>query len=97
MSGSDTIEVNGQRLDKEEKVYYLMNKPKGTICSVSDDKDRKTVLDYLPKDRRIYPVGRLDYDTSGILLLTNDGEFTTFPRPTPSTCRVCCRLKTYRH
>lgn len=76
VSGSDTIEVNGQKLDKEEKVYYLMNKPKGTICSVSDDKDRKTVLDYLPKDRRIYPVGRLDYDTSGILLLTNDGEFT---------------------
>ncbi|WP_304533518.1 pseudouridine synthase, partial [Faecalibaculum rodentium] len=76
VSGSDTIEVNGQKLDKEEKVYYLMNKPKGTICSVSDDKDRKTVLDYLPKDRRIYPVGRLDFDTSGILLLTNDGEFT---------------------
>ncbi|WP_294730914.1 pseudouridine synthase [uncultured Faecalibaculum sp.] len=76
VSGSDAIEVNGKVLDKEDKVYYLMNKPKGTICSVSDDKERKTVLDYLPKDKRIYPVGRLDFDTSGILLLTNDGEFT---------------------
>ena len=76
VSGSDAIEVNGKVLDKEDKVYYLMNKPKGTICSVSDDKERKTVLDYLPKDKRIYPVGRLDFDTSGILLLTNDGVFT---------------------
>lgn len=76
VSGNDFIEVNGQKLDKEDKVYYLLNKPKGTICSVSDDKDRKTVLDYLPKKHRIYPVGRLDFDTSGILLLTNDGDFT---------------------
>lgn len=76
VSGNDTIEVNGQKLDKEEKVYYLLNKPKGTICSVKDEKDRQTVLDYLPSDRRIYPVGRLDFDTSGVLLLTNDGDFT---------------------
>ncbi len=76
VSGNDEISVNGQNLFKEEKVYYVINKPKGTICSVHDDKDRKTVLDYLPKGTRIYPVGRLDYDTSGVLLVTNDGNFT---------------------
>ena len=75
VSGNDTIEVNGTVLDKEDKVYYVMNKPKGVVCTSKDDKDRKTVLDYAPKGQRIYPVGRLDYDTSGVLLLTNDGEF----------------------
>lgn len=75
VSGNDTIEVNGTVLDKEDKVYYIMNKPKGCVCTSADDKDRKTVLDYAPKGQRIYPVGRLDYDTSGVLLLTNDGEF----------------------
>lgn len=76
VAGNDQIEVNGKLLDKEDKVYYLLNKPKGTICSASDEKDRPTVLDYLPRGRRIYPVGRLDYDTSGVLILTNDGNFT---------------------
>lgn len=76
VSGKDEVVVNGQSLSKEEKVYYVINKPKGTICSVHDEKDRKTVLDYLPKEERIYPVGRLDYDTSGVLLVTNDGKFT---------------------
>jgi 23S rRNA pseudouridine2605 synthase len=76
VSGNDVVEVNGRQLDKEDKVYYVLNKPKGTICSVKDEKDRQTVLDYVPKDKRIYPVGRLDFDTSGILLLTNDGAFT---------------------
>lgn len=76
VNGNDRIEVNGQLLEsKEEKVYYIMNKPKGCICTVSDDKGRKTVMDYAPKGERIYPVGRLDYDTSGVLLLTNDGQF----------------------
>ena len=75
VSGNDTIEVNGTVLDKEDKVYYIMNKPKGCVCTSADDKDRKTVLDFAPKGQRIYPVGRLDYDTSGVLLLTNDGEF----------------------
>ncbi|WP_283678776.1 pseudouridine synthase [Lentilactobacillus sp. Marseille-Q4993] len=71
----DTIEVDGVQLQKEELVYYLLYKPRGVITSVSDDKKRKTVLDYFKDiDQRIYPVGRLDYDTSGALLLTNDGD-----------------------
>lgn len=74
---NDTIFVNGKPLNnKEEKIYYLLNKPRGVITSVKDEKDRKTVLDFIPNDKRVYPVGRLDYDTTGVLLLTNDGELT---------------------
>ena len=71
----DIVEVNGQRLNREEKVYYLLNKPREVITSTTDDKGRKTVIDLINDDRRIYPVGRLDYDTTGALILTNDGEF----------------------
>jgi 23S rRNA pseudouridine2605 synthase len=76
VSSSDTVEVGGVPLEKEQPVYFLFYKPRGIISSVTDDKGRKTVTDYFPEIKeRIYPVGRLDYDTSGILLLTNDGEF----------------------
>ncbi len=75
VSGNDIVEVKGVQIQKEEPVYYLFYKPRGVITSVSDDKGRKTVLDYFKDvEYRIYPVGRLDYDTSGILLLTNDGD-----------------------
>ena len=75
-SYSDEIEVDGQLIEKEEKVYYLLNKPKRTVCTLQDDKGRETVLAYLPEvEQRIFPVGRLDYQTTGVLLLTNDGEF----------------------
>lgn len=70
-----TIDGNGLNL-KEDKVYYLLNKPRGIITSTSDDKKRKTVVDLIKESKRIYPVGRLDYDTTGVLLLTNDGELT---------------------
>lgn len=74
---SDTIDVEGMTLEKENKVYYLFYKPQGVISAVSDDKGRPVVTDYFQGiPERIYPVGRLDYDTTGILLLTNDGEFT---------------------
>jgi 23S rRNA pseudouridine2605 synthase len=73
---SDTIEVNNKILEKEVKEYYLLNKPRGVITSTKDDKERKTVVDLIPTSARIYPVGRLDYDTTGALLLTNDGEFS---------------------
>lgn len=57
--------------------YYLMNKPKGVICTVSDDRGRKTVMELLPKDvGRVFPIGRLDYETEGLLILTNDGELS---------------------
>lgn len=75
----DEIMVNGNVLSKEDKVYYLFYKPRGVVCTTKDDKGRKTVLDYFDEEtRRIFPVGRLDYDTTGILLLTNDGEFTNY-------------------
>lgn len=76
VSPKDNIEVNGVKIEQEEPVYFLLYKPRGVISAVSDDKNRKTVLDFFPEiNKRIYPVGRLDYDTSGLLLLTNDGEF----------------------
>ena len=75
----DYIEVNGTPINKKEnKVYYLLNKPRGVVTTASDDKNRKTVVDLIKTDKRIYPIGRLDYDTTGILLLTNDGELTNF-------------------
>ncbi|MDR0199150.1 MAG: rRNA pseudouridine synthase [Streptococcaceae bacterium] len=73
----DTVEVSGVAVYSEEPVYYLFHKPRGVISSVSDEKNRETVRDYLPEVKeRIYPVGRLDWDTSGLLILTNDGDFT---------------------
>lgn len=75
VNGDDIITVDGQMLNKNKpKLYYLLNKPRNTISSVSDDKGRKTVVDLIDTDERIYPIGRLDYDTTGLLLLTNDGE-----------------------
>ncbi|MGO4888252.1 pseudouridine synthase [Anaerobacillus sp. MEB173] len=70
----DKIEVNGVPIDKEEPVYFLLYKPTGVISSVQDEKGRKVVTDFLDIEQRVYPVGRLDYDTSGLILLTNDGE-----------------------
>ena len=72
---SDDILVDGKKIEKEEKEYYIFNKPRGVITSTSDEKGRKVVTDLIATDERIYPVGRLDYDTTGVLLLTNDGDF----------------------
>ncbi|MFB4211300.1 pseudouridine synthase [Shouchella sp. JSM 1781072] len=71
----DQVEVDGVPLDKEEPVYYLLYKPTGFISTSNDEKGRKKVTDLIDVPQRIYPVGRLDYDTSGLLLLTNDGDF----------------------
>jgi pseudouridine synthase len=72
---NDTVKVDGESLRKAVKqVYILLNKPAGYITSTSDEKNRDTVLDLVKVHQRIYPVGRLDYDTEGLLLLTNDGE-----------------------
>ena len=76
VSENDLIEIDGTILGRDEKEYILLYKPRGVITSTSDDKKRKTVLDIVDTNKRLYPVGRLDYDTSGILLLTNDGELT---------------------
>lgn len=75
---NDTILVDNHPIQKEENVYYVLNKPTGYISTVNDELGRKTVMDLIkPEDKnfRIYPVGRLDYDTAGVLFLTNDGKF----------------------
>lgn len=71
----DVITIDGNVINKEiQKEYYLLNKPRNYICSLSDEKKRKTVVSLIETSTRIYPVGRLDYDTTGLLILTNDGE-----------------------
>ena len=72
---NDDIMVDGNIISIEEKVYYVLYKPEGYISTTDDEKGRKTVVDLITTDKRVYPVGRLDYDTSGVLLLTNDGDF----------------------
>lgn len=76
VNDKDEIVIEGNVLSNEQKEYYLLYKPRGIITSTKDEKNRKTVIDLIPTKARIYPVGRLDYDTSGILLLTNDGNLT---------------------
>ncbi len=73
---ADKVELDGKILSHKVKYeYYILNKPKGCVTTVSDDKGRKTVMDFLPQSAgRVFPVGRLDYDTEGLLILTNDGE-----------------------
>lgn len=71
----DKVTVNGNPVTIKKNEYYMLNKPKGYLCTVRDDKGRKTVLDLMPPTTgRIYPVGRLDYDSEGLLILTTDGE-----------------------
>ncbi len=75
VSTKDKVEVDDILISKKDHVYFLLNKPRGVISSVEDDKKRKTVVDLIETETRIYPVGRLDYDTTGAILLTNDGTF----------------------
>lgn len=75
VSDSDCVTVDGRQVTLKKNEYYILNKPKGYLSTVSDDKGRRTVLDLLPSNvGRIYPVGRLDYDSEGLLILTTDGE-----------------------
>lgn len=71
----DAIYVDGKPVIKESKVYFVMNKPKKSMCTSEDEFDRTTVVSLIDCKERIFSVGRLDYDTSGVLLLTNDGDF----------------------
>lgn len=75
-SFNDDITVNGEKISYEEKEYILLYKPRGVVTTTNDEKGRKTVLDLINTKNRLYPVGRLDYDTSGLLIITNDGELT---------------------
>lgn len=75
VKNSDTIEVEGNILDNNKNYeYYILNKPRGVVTTTNDEHGRKTVIDLIDTSTRIYPIGRLDYDTTGLLLLTNDGE-----------------------
>ena len=70
-----TLDDNPVSREESKLEYYIMNKPKGVVCTVSDDRGRKTVMEYMPQtSARIFPVGRLDYETEGLLILTNDGD-----------------------
>lgn len=74
---NDTVTVEGNKISiVNRQVYIMFHKPKGCVCTLKDEKGRKTVMDYLKdfEDKRIFPVGRLDYDTEGLLILTNDGD-----------------------
>lgn len=74
VNNGDSVTVNGNPVVLKKNEYYILNKPKGYLCTVRDDKGRKTVLDLMPQNiGRIYPVGRLDYDSEGLLILTTDG------------------------
>lgn len=75
VNDKDKIEIEGVALNTNEKKYFILNKPEKCVSTVSDDKGRKTVIDFIKTKAKVYPIGRLDYDTTGILLLTNDGDF----------------------
>lgn len=72
----DEVMVDGKAITREDKEYYLLNKPRETVSTVSDEKGRKTIVELIETSGRVFPVGRLDYDTTGLILLTNDGELT---------------------
>jgi pseudouridine synthase len=73
---SDTVAVDGRRVEPEDKIYFVLNKPKGFVSTVSDPQGRRTVMELLPRTplKGVRPIGRLDYYTEGVLLFTNDGE-----------------------
>ena len=73
---TDHVMVDGQRIAPRSHVYYLLNKPKGVITTTADERDRQTVVDLIDTKDVIFPVGRLDYNTTGVLILTNDGDFS---------------------
>ena len=74
----DVVHLDGEKIKSAHKVYFLLHKPKGFITSTSDEKDRRTVVELINTREKIFPVGRLDFNTTGVLLLTNDGEFSNF-------------------
>lgn len=76
VSSKDEVIVSGKEIKKEDKEYYLLYKPNKTVSSVKDEKGRTTVVDLIESKAKLFPVGRLDYDTSGLLLITNDGELS---------------------
>lgn len=76
VENKDQVMVDDILLESDQKVYFLLNKPRGVVCTTEDDKKRKIITSLIDTDIRIFPVGRLDYDTTGLILLTNDGELS---------------------
>ncbi len=76
--GDDEVFVDGEKIKPKKHIYILLNKPKAVITSTKDERNRKTVIDIIKTNEKIFPVGRLDYNTTGVLLLTNDGDFSNF-------------------
>jgi 23S rRNA pseudouridine2605 synthase len=72
----DLVTLDGETLRQPRHYYILLNKPRGVISSTKDERNRQTVIDLIKLKERIYPIGRLDYNTTGVLLLTNDGDFS---------------------
>lgn len=99
----DTVYIDGKKVEiQDEKVYYILNKPVGYITTLSDPRGRKKVTDLVPRYPKVYPVGRLDYDSSGLLILTNDGDLAyklTHPKfEKEKTYEVVCKiLKSANH
>lgn len=82
-SDKDTVSFDGENISPKRHIYFLLNKPRGVVTTTNDEKKRDTVTDLIKTNEKIFPVGRLDYNTTGVLLLTNDGEFSnllTHPR-----------------
>jgi pseudouridine synthase len=75
---NDIVLLDGEKIFQKRKLYILLNKPKGVVTTTIDEKNRKTVVDLIKSRDKIFPVGRLDYNTTGVLILTNDGEFSNF-------------------
>ena len=76
VSSKDLVMVNGNVINYEDKEYYLLYKPEKVVTTTKDEKNRTSVIELINSEAKIFPVGRLDYDTSGLLILTNDGELT---------------------
>jgi 23S rRNA pseudouridine2605 synthase len=72
----DNIFLDGEKITARRHIYFLLNKPAGIVTTTSDERNRNTVVDLIKTNERIYPVGRLDYNTTGVLFLTNDGNFS---------------------
>ncbi|MGN1399411.1 MAG: pseudouridine synthase [Erysipelotrichaceae bacterium] len=75
VDSKDIITIDDKPIEKEELVYFLLNKPKKFVCTVSDEHNRNKIVDLIDCPQRIFPVGRLDYDSTGLIILTNDGNF----------------------
>src|ERR671922_2120652 len=83
VDGESGVEVDGRAVAAEPREVHMLNKPAGVVSTARDTHGRRTVVDLVPSERRLYPVGRLDADTTGLILLTNDGELAnrlTHPR-----------------